>query len=599
MSVSQEELINGKHLYYGFIAGSIRVLENQAELNRINVFPVNDKDTGTNLASTIRAVIDNIKSNKSYKITIENIADAALMGARGNSGVIFAQFLYGLSKETTNKKGITFSEFADSVKKSIPYIYDAIGNPIEGTMLTVIREWSDFLSRNTQTIHHFNKVIIDSFEVLEKSLAGTTSKLKELRKTGFVDSGAKGFVVFIQGIIDFIKTRNIRKLSLEKSEEISLIHTENVFEEDITYRFCTEAIIKKLQIDIKELKQLLSENGDSVVVAGSENTCRIHLHTNEPAILFNKLKQTGTISFQKVDDMLRQHQVVSNRKWNIALVTDSTCDLSQELIDYYQINVLPINLNFGDNHYLDKVTIQPDQFYDLLESSKEFPKTAQINERAFTNMYSHLASHYDAIISIHLTSKFSGTYSNSLKAAKRISNEFNKPVYTIDSKNLSGALGLLVLKTAESIDQGKSLKNIINSVEKDITNAKIFVSVRDLKFMIKGGRVSKPAGIIASTLGLTPIISMDKNGKSLLFGKTFSQKASLNKIYKHIEQLSFGKTLWNYIVLHAHNPEEAEKVEKKMIEISGKTPISVVDISPVIGMHAGNGTVAISILYNN
>lgn len=599
MSVSQEEIINGKHLYYGFIAGSMRVLENQAELNRINVFPVNDKDTGTNLASTIRAVIDNIKSNKSYKTTIENIADAALIGARGNSGVIFAQFLYGLSKETTNKKGITFSEFADSVKKSIPYIYDAVGNPIEGTMLTVIREWSDFLSRNSKTLHHFNKVIIDSFEVLEKSLAETTSKLKELRKTGFVDSGAKGFVVFIQGIIDFIKTRNIRKLSVEKSEEITLIHTENIIEEEITYRFCTEAIIKKLQIDIKELKHLLSENGDSVVVAGSENTCRIHLHTNEPAILFNKLKQAGIISFQKVDDMLRQQQVVSNRKWNIALVTDSTCDLSQELIDYYQINVLPINLNFGENHYLDKVTIQPEQFYDLLESSEEFPKTAQINERAFTNMYSHLASHYDAIISIHLTSKFSGTYSNSVKAAKRISNEFNKPVYTIDSKNLSGALGLLVLKTAESINQGKSLKDIINSVEKDIANAKIFVSVRDLKFMIKGGRVSKPAGIIANILGLTPIISMDKNGKSLLFGKTFSQKASLNKIYKHIEQLSLGKTLWNYIVLHAHNPDEAKKAEKKMIEISGKTPISVVDISPVIGMHAGSGTVAISLLYNN
>lgn len=599
MSISKEELINGKHLYYGFIAGSIRVLENQAELNRINVFPVNDKDTGTNLASTIRAVIDNIKSNKSYKITIENIADAALMGARGNSGVIFAQFLYGLSKETTNKKGITFFEFADSVKKSIPYVYDAIGNPIEGTMLTVIREWSDFLSKNTQTIHHFNKVIIDSFDVLEKSLADTTSKLKELRKTGFVDSGAKGFVVFIQGIIDFIKNRNIRKLNLEKSEEISLIHTENSLEEDITYRFCTEAIIKKLQIDLKELKHLLSEKGDSVVVAGSKNTCRIHLHTNEPAILFNKLKQAGTISYQKVDDMLRQHQVVSNRKWNIALVTDSTCDLSQELIDNYQINVLPINLNFGENHYLDKVTIQADQFYDLLESSKEFPKTAQINEQAFTNMYSHLASHYDAIISIHLTSKFSGTYSNSVKAAKRISNEFNKLVYTIDSKNLSGALGLLVLKTAESIDQGKSLENIISTVEKDITNAKIFVGVRDLKFMIKGGRVSKPAGFIANALGLTPIITMDKNGKSALFGNTFSQKASLNKIYKHIEQLSLGKTLWNYIVLHAHNPEEAEKAEKKMIEISGKTPISVVDISPVIGMHAGNGTVAISLLFDN
>ncbi len=147
-----------------------------------------------------------------------------------------------------------------------------------------------------------------------------------------------------------------------------------------------------------------------------------------------------------------------NRKWNIALVTDSTCDLSQELIDFYQINVVPINLNFGDNHYLDKVTIQPDQFYDLLETHAEFPKTSQINEQAFTNLYSHLASHYDAIIAIHLTGQFSGTYANSVKAGERIKKEFNKPVHVIDSKNLSGALGLLVLKAAQNIEAGESVE---------------------------------------------------------------------------------------------------------------------------------------------
>ncbi len=92
---------------------------------------------------------------------------------------------------------------------------------------------------------------------------------------------------------------------------------------------------------------------------------RLHVHTNTPAELFNELRKTGTLSFQKADDMIRQSDVVYNSKWKIALVTDSTCDLSQELIDEYQINMLPININFGENHYLDKVTIQPEQFYSL------------------------------------------------------------------------------------------------------------------------------------------------------------------------------------------------------------------------------------------
>jgi DegV family protein with EDD domain len=588
--------INGKFLYYAFIAGGNQILQNQVDLNKINIFPVNDKDTGTNLASTIRAVIDNVKPHKSYKTTLNNIADAALIGARGNSGVIFAQFLHGLSRETKNKPVITLTEFAESAIKSIPYIYGAIANPVEGTLLTVIREWSAFLDSKKEAIHEFKNVIIDSFPVLEKSLAETTSKLKELNKSGFVDAGAKGFVLFIKGIIDFIKKRNIRDLVSDSNKNISLIHSDELTGEDITHRFCTEAVIKNVSISQTKLQEILSKSGTSVVVAGSESICRIHVHTNYPAELFHQLKNCGTITYQKVDDMVRQQEAAIRRKWNIALVTDSTCDLSQELIDFYQINVVPINLYFGDNHYLDKVTIHPAQFYDLLETEAEFPKTSQINEQAFTNLYSHLASHYEAIIAVHLTGQFSGTFTNSVKAGERISKEFNKPVYVIDSKNLSGALGLIVLRAAQNIEAGMSAEAIDKSVEDDVIHAKIFVSVRDLKYMIKGGRVSRPKGLIARTIGLNPVISMDENGRSILFGKTFSQEASLNKIYSHILRISRGKTVWNYIMLHANNPDGAQKAEEKMRQITGKKAVSIVNISPVIGMHAGNGAIAISLL---
>lgn len=599
MNKLEQKGINGKFLYYAFIAGGNEILQNQIELNRINVFPVSDKDTGTNLASTVRSVIDNIRPHKSYKVTVNSIADAALMGARGNSGVIFAQFLHGLSRETLNKPFITLSEFADSIKKSIPYIYEAIANPVEGTMLTVIKDWSDFLNTKKEAIHDFKKVIIESLVVLEKSLAETTFKLKMLNKTGFVDAGAQGFVFFIKGIIDFVKNRDIRNLVLDNHEHISLVHSEEIGDEEILHRFCTEAILKNLKKPKTELQKILNREGDSVVVAGSESICRIHVHTNTPADLFHELKEIGTITFQKVDDMIRQQEVAQKRKWNIALVTDSTCDLSQELMDFYQINVVPINLNFGDNHYLDKVTIQPNQFYNLLETYPEFPKTSLINEQTFTNLYSHLASHYDAIIAVHLTSKFSGTFASSVKAGERIAKEFNKPVHVIDSKNLSGALGLVVLKAAQNIEAGKALEEVVQGIENDVKNTKIFVSVKDLKYMIKGGRVSKPKGVIANLLGLNPVISMDENGKSLLFGSTFSQESSLKKIFAHIIEVGQGKTVWNYIMLHANNPEGAQMAEDRMIEITGMKPISVVDISPVIGMHAGNGTIAVSLMFSN
>lgn len=591
--------INGKFLYYAFIAGGKQILQNQVELNRINVFPVNDKDTGTNLASTIRSVIDNIKPHKSYETMVNKIAYASLMGARGNSGVIFAQFLHGLSRETRNKSVITLPEFAESVKKSIPYIYEAIARPVEGTMLTVIKEWSEFLDSKKEAIHDFKNIIIDSLSVLEKSLAGTTAKLKELKKTGFVDAGAKGFVLFIKGIIDFITNRNIRSLVTEQQSAISLIHTEEITGEEIIYRYCTEAVLKDMNISKNKLQQILEKRGDSIVVAGSESICRMHVHTNSPAELFHELKDSAVITYQKVDDMVRQQETALKRKWNIALVTDSTCDLSADLIDRYQINVVPINLNFGDNHYLDKVTIQPEQFYNLLETHEEFPKTSQINEQVFTNLYSHLASHYDAIISIHLSGQFSGTFANSVKAGQRIAKEFGKAVYVIDSKNISGGLGLLVLRAAEEIEKGLPVEKIVDYIENSLDQSKIFVSVRNLKYMIKGGRVSKPKGMLARALGLNPVISMDKDGKSLLFGKTFSQAASLEKIFSHIGEISTGKAIWNYTILHANNIDGALEAENRMKEITGRQAISLVNISPVIGMHAGNGAVAVSLMFKN
>ncbi len=324
MNESKLSIINGKKLYYAFIAGGNRVLENQSEINKINVFPVNDKDTGTNLASTVRSVVDNISSDKSYKVTLNNIANASLLGARGNSGIIFAQFLYGLNNETPDKKRITIPEFIESVAKSIPYIYEAIANPVEGTMLTVIKEWADFLDCKKEDFADFSDLIINSLDVLEQSLKNTTEKLQALKKSGVVDAGAKGFVLFMEGIVDFVKTKNIRKFIGSSVKNVSLIHSNKITEQEITFRFCTEAIIKNSTKSKLEIQEFLNKNGDSVVVAGAKNLCRIHVHTNQPAMLFQQLKDIGTITFQKVDDMVRQQEVFTNRKWNIALVTDTT-----------------------------------------------------------------------------------------------------------------------------------------------------------------------------------------------------------------------------------------------------------------------------------
>ncbi len=588
--------IDGRYLYYTFLAGAHRILQHQTELNKMNVFPVNDKDTGTNLASTIRSILDNIKPDRSFTVTAGVIADAALIGARGNSGVIFAQFLYGISLETENKIELTLKEFAEIIIKTVNYIYEAVANPVEGTMLTVIKEWAEYIYSKKEIHTNFKQLFVESLDILKTSLQETKNKLKILQISNVVDAGAKGFVVFIEGITDLIVNRNIRHLVIEASQNISIIHSEETTNDVITFRYCTEAMIKDLRINNSGIQAILKRYGDSAVVAGSDKAKRIHVHTDNPAELFYELKDHGTITFQKVDDMIRQNEIVTKRKWNIALVTDSTCDLSQDIIDNYQINVLPFNVNFGDNHYLDKVTITPDQFYDMLDSSKTFPTTSLINEQSFVNLYSHLASHYDAIISIHISGGLSGTFQNSQKAAEKISKEFNKPIYTYDSKILSGALGLLVHRIALAIESGMEMEVLLKSIDNWITKTKIYVSVKTLKYFVKGGRVSKPKGFISNLLNIKPIVSVNADGKAELIGKTFSQSSNIKKVMKLVTKLNSENKIFNYIILHAHNLEGADIYVKFMEELTGKDPVSVVDISPAIGINAGIGTAAVSLI---
>jgi hypothetical protein len=464
-------------------------------------------------------------------------------------------------------------------------------------MLTVIREWADYIFESWQKFPDFNHLLLSSYEILLKSLQETTSKLKILASNNVVDAGAKGFVLFVQGIIEFIQSRNVKELILAKSETTSFPKIEEVIAEKVDFRYCTEAIIKNSVIDNSSLKNILAKFGDSIVVAGSERVRRIHVHTNSPAELFDELRPSGSLTFQKADDMIRQSDAVYNRKWKIALVTDSTCDLSKELIDHYQINMLPINISFGENNYLDKITIQPQQFYKLLDESPDYPKSAQVNETAFVNLYSHLASHYDSIIAIHLSDKLSGTFNSSVKAAKSISSEFNKQISVLNSKNLSGALGLIVLRVAQAIEAGLQHDQIVSLAENWVTDTRILVSVKTLKYMVRGGRLSAFRGFIARLLNINPIVTLDDTGKAVSFDKAFSQKANMEKVMKHIKSGNPGKKIWNYIVLHANNLNAATWFSEKMESFTGKKPVSVCNISPVIGANAGVGAASVAILY--
>jgi DegV family protein with EDD domain len=542
----------------------------------------------------MNSIIEETKVENSIKATINSMADAALIGARGNSGIIFAQFINGINEEINDTEVLTILTFAEALKRAVPYAYSAILNPVEGTMITVIREWSEAVYRLKDVTKNFEEIITSTLEDAKRSLANTPNLLEILKKYSVVDSGASGFVSFLQGIVNFLKDKNIIKLK-QNTEEIIFKEENFNITADKTYRYCTEALISNGNLNRDEIKNSIKHLGDSLIVAGTSKKVRIHIHTNKPDELFYILRDKGKIVQQKVDDMKKQYEVVHNRISKTAILTDSIADLPQEFIEKYQIHVIPLNLIIEDSPYLDKLTIKPNKFYSMIDNLKEYPTSSQPTIKSVENVFSFLTSHYESIITIIVSKEMSGTFNVVQKVAEKFIQE-GKKITVINSKLNSGAQGLLVLDAAKLLEAGKNYEEVVDIIKDTVKKTKIYVSVNTFKYMVRGGRVSAMKGFIGKVLNLKPIVSIDENGKGIAFGKTFSAKANTKKILDIVKSANGKNKIRSYSVVHANANAKAIELSLKLTESLGQPPEYITEISPVVGLNAGIGAIAVSFI---
>jgi DegV family protein with EDD domain len=585
--------INGRRLYYAFLAGGNAVISDQDYLNKINVFPVPDADTGTNLAATMRSIAETAVVSSSLKKTFRSIADAALAGARGNSGLIFAQFVHSLSNEIQNDHRITARNFAESSKRAVQAVYRAILSPVEGTMLTVMRDWAEAINQRAAGTGDFADLLAHSLQAARKSLMNTPKKLSALAKAGVVDAGAKGFVDFIEGVFHFTRAGKLRNIprSVPLAPEIeNKVHS---FKNKITYRYCAEALLQGERMDLNKIRDLVGSFGDSAIVAGSAEKVRFHVHTNAPADLFFNLKDFGSFVQLKVDDMRQQYEVSHNRKRDVGLVVDSSCDLPSEFIDEHQIQVIPFTLSFGGTQFLDKLTITPEQFYTLLRTRREHPTTALPGLSLWQNLYSYLSTFYESILSFSISGGLSGAYATSRQAAEKFG---DKKITVIDSKHLSVSMGLIVMRAAESLNAGMTHDEIVREAAGWIKKTRLLVDIATLKYMVRGGRVSPMKGLIGRMLNLKPIISLDRDGKAVASGKSFSRRGNMKRILRLVEEIGAREKIWRYAVVHAQNSSRAAEYAGKLTVLLGKPPAYVMNVSPVVGAHNGIGVIGIAVM---
>lgn len=322
------QYIDAKILKEMFVSGANNLQNHKDLVDRLNVFPVPDGDTGTNMSLTISYAMKELSKVENGTITEigKALSKGSLMGARGNSGVILSQIIRGFAKSIEGKEKLDSQDLANAFKNGSDTAYKAVIKPIEGTILTVVRESSDFAIKNYKKqddlINFLEMVIKEAKESLDR----TPELLKALKEAKVVDSGGKGLVLLYEGMLSALKgncidlkdsNSNIQNISSQ--EQINTVNTE-----DIKFSYCTEFILESDKVQDTEIRDMMLKYGDSLVVVGDDGVIKVHVHTNDPGLVLQDALKFGQLVTIKIENMKIQHE-------NIVLNTEYDKSSSEEV----------------------------------------------------------------------------------------------------------------------------------------------------------------------------------------------------------------------------------------------------------------------------
>ncbi len=589
--------LDGRRLSRAVMAGARFVADRAELLNKINVFPVPDGDTGTNMASTLQKIAAGISRVRQQHIREMSraLADEALGGARGNSGAILAQFFCGFSEGLPDRPRISADDFGAAVVRASDSAYGAIARPVEGTILTVIRDWAAYVARHAREVRDFGQLLPGSLAEAKRALENTPKQMKALAKAGVVDAGGQAFVYLIEGIVRYLREAARRGVIDAPAEEVKAAVFDRT-SESILFRYCTEVLLEGDRIDRDALRREAALLGDSIVVAGGAMRVRVHVHTNEPERLFGVMARLGEVAQTKIEDMHAQHETRfdQNRASRVGVVTDSTCDLPPTLMEDLGVGVVPVRVYFGSENYLDKVTITPSEFYARFSVTDVAPKTSQPPPADFTQVFQNAATHAASLVSINLSAAVSGTFQAAIVGGRAIQ---NASIEHVDSRNVSVGFGLIVRAAAEAANAGKTAAEVVRIARDAVERTRLFIAVPTLEHLVRGGRVSPVRGWIGKLLGLLPVLTITPEGKVVPAVKARGFAAARARMMALLfEAADSGTAARRFGVAHCDAPSLADAVSREIRERYPESDVMIVECGPALGAHGGPGALAVAVL---
>lgn len=587
--------VDGPRLARSLFAASDWVAAGRDEINRINVFPVPDGDTGTNFSLTLRAVADALRALGDAPLpeTARAMARGAVLGARGNSGMMLAHFLLGFADALGEQTAADTRDIARAIRAGSDRLYASLDDPREGTILTVAREAAAAAERVATPELDIREFMHRLLAEGELALARTPELMAVLKEAGVVDAGGKGFVRMIEGVVRFIEGDPI--LPAEPGFTVESLSPAAMAEvaAERDFQYCTEVLVRGEQLPpSNQVRQAMRQFGGSLVVLVAGNLLKVHVHTDTPEAVFTYAARWGTVEATKADDMREQHRDLAHTdRRPVAIVTDSSSDLSDRLLDRHHIALVPLQVMFGNEVFLDRVELKPEEFYRRLARARTLPTTSQPTPAEFVRALRDARQEADGVVAVLLSAALSGTYQSAQAAVKAAS---LTDVHLVDSGSASLGVGLLALRGAELAEAGWPADRIAAELRRLRDQSGCFVTVDRFDNLIRSGRVTRGKAWLAGMLDVKPILTLDSTGRIQPVDRVRGRDHVVPRVLALLEQrLTPRPRAVRFGVVHAEAPEIAERVKTALVAAYQPRDCFVSLATGVLGTHVGAGAWAV------
>jgi DegV family protein with EDD domain len=585
--------VDGPRLARSVMAAADWVAAGREEINRINVFPVPDGDTGTNFSLTLRAVADALRALGDAPLpeTARTMARAAVLGARGNSGMMLAHFLLGFSDTLGDTAAATAPDLARAVRCGAERLYESLDDPREGTILTVARDAAVAAERAAASSRDIGAFMRCLLEEGEAALARTPELMAVLKEAGVVDAGGMGFVRMLEGVVRLIDGDPILAPEVTDQPEseayVPAAMMDVAAERD--FQYCTEALVRGDHLpSANEVRAALRGFGGSIVVAVTGDILKLHVHTDTPEAVFSYAARWGRVDSTKAQDMRAQHRQLAHAdRRAVAVITDSSADLPDSVLDRHHIALVPLQVVFGNSTFRDRVELKPEEFYRRLRTSAELPTTSQPAPADFIQAFRDGERIADEVVAVLLGSNLSGTF-NAAQAAIRAGNL--QRVHLVDSRSASLGVGLLALRGAELAESGWSAGRIAAELARVRARSGMLLTVDRYDNLLRSGRISRAKAWLAGMLDVKPILSLDGDGNVIPVERVRGRENVEARVLALLDQrLSPRPRVIRFGVAHADAPEVAQRIRTALLARYQPRDCFVTLATGVLGTHVGPG----------